>query len=159
MTRDVVDLIDHAVRDWETSGDAMRWTPEPPQVEPRRTPERPIGGRGFSADRVIVDEAYAHPTRECLFVGGPWHGRRVDIRRHAGPLPERLNVFERPTIDITTFADHSPRYLEWPVAIYDLRRYAHNPFGANDWPMYCAPGVTYADVIRAVNGLPAEGQP
>lgn len=26
----VLDQIDHALHDWDTSGDAMRWTPEPP---------------------------------------------------------------------------------------------------------------------------------
>lgn len=28
---DIVDLIDGAIRDFATSGDAMRWTPEPEQ--------------------------------------------------------------------------------------------------------------------------------
>lgn len=43
------------------------------------------------------------------------------------------------------------------VVIYRLRWYAFNPFGANDWPTYCAPGVTDVDVSRAVDGLPALG--
>lgn len=28
----VLDMIDHAIDDWETSPDAMRWTPDPPPV-------------------------------------------------------------------------------------------------------------------------------
>lgn len=31
-TDDVLDMIDHAVEDWEVSHDAMRWTPEPVQA-------------------------------------------------------------------------------------------------------------------------------
>jgi hypothetical protein len=36
---DILSLIDGAIEDWETSEDAMRWTPEPParQAEPSYT--------------------------------------------------------------------------------------------------------------------------
>lgn len=35
MTREITDLIDHAVLDWKTSKDAMRWAPKdvPPERE------------------------------------------------------------------------------------------------------------------------------
>lgn len=32
---DIVDTIDHALDDWSTSADAMRWTPEAPTVRAR----------------------------------------------------------------------------------------------------------------------------
>lgn len=40
MTRadDVIDNIDHALHDWDTSPDAMRWTPESPLRRPELTP-------------------------------------------------------------------------------------------------------------------------
>lgn len=36
MTTDpttILDTIDNAIRDWQTSPDAMRWTPEPPPAD------------------------------------------------------------------------------------------------------------------------------
>lgn len=36
---DVLDSIDHALHDWDTSADAMRWTPEPIPVPPQLDPE------------------------------------------------------------------------------------------------------------------------
>jgi hypothetical protein len=35
----VLDQIDHALHDWDTSDDAMRWTPEPVPVQPQLDPE------------------------------------------------------------------------------------------------------------------------
>lgn len=32
----ILDTIDHAIADWETSPDAMRWTPDPPPEQPTR---------------------------------------------------------------------------------------------------------------------------
>lgn len=45
MSGDILDTIDHVLADFEVSGDAMRWTPEP-------QPERPQGGveRWLNAD-------------------------------------------------------------------------------------------------------------
>lgn len=66
---DIIDLIDGAIADWETSDDAMRWTPDPP-VEPfihRFTASEagwytftsaPAGPRGPSFDMAILDEAF-----------------------------------------------------------------------------------------------------
>lgn len=33
---DIIETIDGALRDFEVSGDAMRWTPEPPEPAPRQ---------------------------------------------------------------------------------------------------------------------------
>jgi hypothetical protein len=33
-TQHVLDAIDGALEDWSVSGDAMRWTPEPQEVQP-----------------------------------------------------------------------------------------------------------------------------
>ncbi len=52
---DVLDLIDGAISDWETSPDAMRWSAEPPAEEP----EFKQGGFGGGA-------VYVAP------VGSPW---------------------------------------------------------------------------------------
>lgn len=37
---DILDLIDNALADYELSGDAMRWTPDPPKVRPPISPEQ-----------------------------------------------------------------------------------------------------------------------
>lgn len=34
MSRDIIEAIDGALEDWAVSEDAMRWTPDPPEVEP-----------------------------------------------------------------------------------------------------------------------------
>lgn len=39
-SEDVLEAIDNAVEDWETSGDAMRWTPEVPDIYAALGPER-----------------------------------------------------------------------------------------------------------------------
>jgi hypothetical protein len=76
---DILSLIDNAVQDHETSCDAMRWSPEPPEVPKRQ---------GHSASLSAFDEAHYAPTpshrrvihgprpgmRLVPFVGGPWHG-------------------------------------------------------------------------------------
>lgn len=42
-TSHVLDAIDHAIADWETSDDAMRWTPDPAPVDDRPAGTRPTG--------------------------------------------------------------------------------------------------------------------
>lgn len=49
MTGDILDLIDSAVRDWETSDDAMRWMPDVPK--PAKSP-----GVEFSLPRLWVND-------------------------------------------------------------------------------------------------------
>jgi hypothetical protein len=46
---DILGLIDGAIEDWETSDDAMRWTPEPPR---RRAP------RGSEPSYTVIDETH-----------------------------------------------------------------------------------------------------
>lgn len=45
---DIIGLIDNAIEDWETSDDAMRWTPDPP-TGPRRPTDQHINADGFVA--------------------------------------------------------------------------------------------------------------
>ena len=98
----IVEQIDHAIRDWGTSSDAMRWAPEldadidgaaadyvplgpvlidPARVWQGRTGSARQGGRGFAADRVIVDEA-------CL-----------PVRRWVDPATGRLYIAPAGTPD------------------------------------------------------------
>lgn len=49
---DILDTIDGALADWTTSGDAMRWSPEPGTMS-QRTP--PTAALHF----VIIDETHA----------------------------------------------------------------------------------------------------
>lgn len=54
-TQHVLDAIDGALEDWTVSGDAMRWTPEPPAVV-HVAPGRPlVGGRPYAGPVTFVD--------------------------------------------------------------------------------------------------------
>lgn len=99
MTRDIIDAIDHAITDYETSGDAMRWTPEPP-VDP---PER----EGQHVSWIEYDETQLWPvaptddelaaafdplgnTRDIIVVLQPHFGRFVEVMWDIHHALERL---------------------------------------------------------------------
>ncbi|WGW12732.1 hypothetical protein LWF01_02875 [Saxibacter everestensis] len=56
-TRDVIAAIDGAIEDWDTSDDAMRWTPEPPE-------QLSSGGRRNHLHWAPVSEAYSSHIRQ-----------------------------------------------------------------------------------------------
>lgn len=140
MTREIVDLIDHACLDWETSIDAMRWTPDPPAA-PELVPWSTAPAR---QDRI----------NECVFVGGPMHGRRRAVERQDGGLPYQFRVPIVERIDITSIEDAYASYVpNFSFVTYNLRWYQAIVPGLEDGqrrPAYCAPGATGLDLMNAL---------
>jgi hypothetical protein len=76
-TDHILDAIDHAIGDYDTSGDAMRWTPrtEPPtanaRVESRAVLDRPYGirlGADIASDGgLVVAMVFDHAVAFALF--------------------------------------------------------------------------------------------
>lgn len=78
MSDDIVELIDGALRDYTTSTDAMRWTPEP-MAE---------WGAGAKAETVTLDNSYARITPSATLP--PGHARIMfdDMIMYEGPIGE-----------------------------------------------------------------------
>lgn len=150
MTREVTELIDGAIRDWEASADAMRWTPEPPGKQPRR--RTPTGGRGFAGGGVILDEPYRH-TAQCLFVGGPWHGQLHGVHRsHRLTLPETVNVLDGRSAPTWQWYATDPVHSAEPQVVrYQLSGVTYGRRGGPSYTAtYWAPGATGDDLRRAI---------
>lgn len=98
----VIDAIDNALDDWQVSGDAMRWTPDPPPASPTLPSAatvfltvdlRPfvaaIEGIAKAAARLgPVLNRYAQINREIAR-----EGERDGLRRHQ-PIPLAINGAE-----------------------------------------------------------------
>lgn len=118
MTGDIVDTIDHALRDWETSPDAMRWAPT------------------ADADQADADAAhlsYAFPARWVLGMPtAPF--LTVDLQPFQDELARALEVVldwviaNRRLIDawrgLPSYDDHHPKPLPINGQDYHRRRRA-----------------------------------
>lgn len=75
---DILDLIDGALQDWSTSGDAMRWSPEPPGEAPAmfvRSDASPLAWT--TADTIRHVGGYRYESGGCE-VGEPsWPSVRI----------------------------------------------------------------------------------
>lgn len=161
---DILSLIDNAVRDYRTSPDAMRWSPEPPEVPKRQ---------GHNASLSAFDEARYAPTpsrrrvihgprpgmRLVPFVGGPWHG---DLRA-LPPEWDYRNVLA-PAAPSLTFCDETDLSATLGYTTYTLTAgWVDLPHGLVDgvpvggWRgrirVARAPDATEADLNEVLSGL------
>lgn len=125
MTADILDLIDAAVDDWETRGDAMRWKPDAENQPP--APRWPIPG-DFLTD-------FARRFEEAV--------------RQASPVFAATGVtFERATAAMGAFGSCLPevRVLRDAMLDHDLRvgimkayRVRPHHLGIGDMGCFCHP--------------------
>jgi hypothetical protein len=113
-----LELIDNALAG-NTSGDAMRWTPDPDKTAatacrcalcttPPETARRLMRESPTPTRRPVV-ESSRHGCQVVPFIGGPWH---CDLRAMHLPLPPVWNV--APPIDVCALFDVPPDLLALP---------------------------------------------
>lgn len=93
MSDDILETIDHALDDWATSGDAMRWTPEPPQEYFRAT-SFDLQPPSFDMRAAIMDAAQKIARLSDAMQPEPDPRQRaLDARRNrgTGPAARRLD--------------------------------------------------------------------
>ncbi|HEY9415198.1 MAG TPA: hypothetical protein VIQ30_10595 [Pseudonocardia sp.] len=87
----ILETIDHAIEDWETSPDAMRWTPEPPPAHPwlayDTTPR-------FDSTTPVIDPERL--TATVTMVQGTFGPAVADFAEHAGLV---LTAWQRDVVD------------------------------------------------------------
>lgn len=186
LVTDILDLIDGAIEDWSTSGDAMRWSPDPAPAETRRLQTSPFtwaagdtvrhagryrceppAGFGYastsSARRERVIDQPRPGMRLVPFVGGPWHG---DLR--AIPPTEYVwNVMDPPEVPLMFWEVESPLLTTPGYTSYTVTRAWLNfpPCSVPDVPAGWegrieaarAPGTTDDDLMEVVWELLAAG--
>lgn len=85
--RTTIELIDNAVADWETSADAMRWSPEPPALSPARVP---LMIRIEPADLEALNASVTRAVQVFRDFGNAL------TRAYAGPIRELQRTFAQP---------------------------------------------------------------
>lgn len=129
---DVLDMIDGALRDWETSTDAMRWTPDPPDgdridlsgwanagyVDETALLSTPCV-RGLSGGTLAAYVALQGETPIVILPGGwvpNWPAADLRPQIRAWLTANRIDPM---LVPVNTVPAITRRWIYWESAVYD----------------------------------------